>query len=75
MTKLYILFFVLLVTCSCNDNNKREHDKMLIQHNELNHKVERLQQKVKALDIELSNCKMNYQALDDATSPSSAISQ
>lgn len=78
MKKLYSLLFLLLLLASCGDNTTKEKDKLLIELNESKQESVRLQNKLKQLQDELENCRLNYSPLDKATdevSPTSATSQ
>lgn len=67
-TMKYIYLLPLLLF-SCN--NKKEKDRQLIEFNqklnEKNKQIQRRNRKIKYLEDELENCKMNYKALDQAT--------
>lgn len=78
MKKLYSLLFLLLLLASCGDN-QRQQDKLLIELNETKQESVRLQNKLKQLQDELENCRLNYSALNydtiDEVSPTSETSQ
>ncbi|MDM1542369.1 hypothetical protein [Empedobacter sp. 189-2] len=74
MKKLYSLSFLLLLFASCGDNSVKEKDKLLIELNETKQQAVRLQNKLKQLQDELENCRLNYSATDEV-SPTSTTSQ
>ena len=66
MKYIYLLPIILF-----NCNNQKDKNRQLIEFNEkLNKKNEFIQsqdRKIKYIEDELKNCKMNYEALDHAT--------
>jgi len=74
MKKLYSLLFLLLLLASCGDNKQHQQDKLLIELNESKQEAVRLQNKLKQLQQELENCRLNYSATDEV-SPTSTTSQ
>lgn len=75
MKKLYsLLFLLLLLASSCGDNTTKEKDKLLIELNESKQEAVRLQNKLKQLEQELENCRLNYSATDEV-SPTSETSR